>query len=157
MHMCDGYLMLFYRLIGCSMLAHYEDHEVSKVLMWFSAQNCNSLRSLLMVFVGNYMKGKIQKTQTWAVTLYSCSVSPEFVRRSWAQSALCTYPDRRWDILMWPLCCEAVSGGGPAFGLFEDKSPSAFLKMTYPNILVPKFNWHIQLFLHFFFTAVDMI
>ena len=43
---------------------------------------------------------------------------------------------------------EAVSGWGPDFGLFEDKSPSAFLKMTYPNILVPKFIWHIQLFIH---------
>ena len=35
---------------------------------------------------------------------------------------------------------EAVSGCGPGFDLFEDKSPSAFLKMTYPNILVPKFS-----------------
>ena len=29
-----------------------------------------------------------------------------------------------------------------------DKSPIAFLKMTYPHILVPKFSWHIQLFIH---------
>ena len=29
---------------------------------------------------------------------------------------------------------------GPGFDLFEDKSPSAFLKMTYPNFLVPKFG-----------------
>ena len=46
------------------------------------------------------------------------------------------------------LACEAVSGWDQGFDLFEDKSPSAFLKMTYPNILVPKFSWHIQLFIH---------
>ena len=33
---------------------------------------------------------------------------------------------------------EAVSGWGP----------SAFLKKTYPNILVPKFSWHKLLFAH---------
>ena len=43
---------------------------------------------------------------------------------------------------------EVVSGWGPGFGLFEDKSPSTFLKMTYHNILVAKFSWHIQLFIY---------
>ena len=44
---------------------------------------------------------------------------------------------------------EAVSGwDSPGLDLFKDKSPSAFLKMTYPNILVPKFSWHKQLFRH---------
>ena len=31
---------------------------------------------------------------------------------------------------------EAVSGWGPGFDLFEDKSPSAFLKMTYDEVWV---------------------
>ena len=43
---------------------------------------------------------------------------------------------------------EAVSGWGPGFDLFEDKSLSAFMEMIYANILVPKFSWHIQLFIH---------
>ena len=43
---------------------------------------------------------------------------------------------------------KAVSGWGPGFDLFEDKIPCAFLKMAYPNILVPKFSWHKQLFMH---------
>ena len=35
---------------------------------------------------------------------------------------------------------EAVSGWGPGFDLFKDKSPNAFLKDTYPDILVSKFT-----------------
>ena len=44
---------------------------------------------------------------------------------------------------VWVCMCliyEAVSGLGPGFDLFKDKNPSAFLEMTYPNILGPKFS-----------------
>ena len=54
-----------------------------------------------------------------------------------------SFMSKMYKFYLYDYMYEEVSGWGPGIDLDEDRIHNSFLNVTYPNMLMPKFNWQI--------------